>query len=506
MSAAPKKLSDKDRTLEIVLPEHITKSRIIPKPNLEVAPVPLSLHDTSESFVEKKQGEIHLPETTLTIENLGLEFEHPISTSQEKNLPKPEITHSPIQNMMQEQQSKTHDDLKKVAHALFQETKKIIPLNQDLRAEIIKLKEQVEKIEHVAPVQVAPQSEYLEKIHETQSMVAEIKNELASLKALEGDKNVVDHICELNEVIKECTNNLKSDYQNIVHDVQNLQNEKMSLSSTLSQLENHLKSAVDQKNDATKFFNELQSEIKEKEKSLRDLEDKNIRINDAVSIFPSLLHEITDFKCEKERLTLEIHALTQSARHLEAKISFLEAQFQQRKKMLDVIGKDFLEEQDFFESVRQQKIDLHKQCADEQIKLSLLKAELAAMQLMKANQDKMRDEDTFFYKEKKEYLYNETQEAENKYKSRLMELEIELEKKKTEWDIDLVRQMEKREVELKSNLQLIQLSHVEEWNKNHQRLLDEICRATKDSVTENEQRNGIDQILHDFFNRKFSKT
>lgn len=563
--ASSKKLSDQDRTLELNIPEQLTRSKIT-RPNLEAVPTDLSGGPASNAT-----------KNDLNLESLGLNADDDMTIVKPLKIeiptaaptPRPQVAIAPAPIQHQQVPSVKTEELRKIAQVLLQEAKKVPHFSQEMKLELNKLRKEIqalpasfpklkEEIKHTPQVvqelhpDLKHEIEQIEKLmHElkpnfdhnlkqTQTIIESIKPDFDhSIKKIQNlvesikpdfedgikktmklihefkqdldlkksqDQNLENNILSLNELVKECTLNLKSEYQKVAEDMQDLQHKKSKLNSSLLELQNQhdlkiasIKILEDKKAEMARKADLLKDDVYYKENKVRELEEKHVRLKDALAIFPALQHEITDKKLHKDKLTMEINSLSHTLRHHESKLTMLEEQYHQRKSALENIERSIGETHKQIESLKQNELSLMHTCAEEKAKLHQLRNESMIFETNLLSQQKMREQENHHYNERRDQILRELAQAEKKYKSRLVEFEDELVWKKKESEEQIQKEAEFKQMQLKSSLQIIRQSHMHEWDKKHDALADRLCSAIKKGASEVELKHEIDQILHDFF-------
>lgn len=490
MSSA-KKLSDPDRTLDLVLPESITKTNM-KRPTLELDPSRTQQIKVEQKALEQQiqlvqTEKVRAPnESTAVFESKQLELAQKIKELESKKA----LAEKELGTLSLQKNAKLYEDLKKATDVLVVEIKKISPVGKELENGIAKI------------ANLKQELQLFFEAHLTRSKKGEelYENQLHELNHLSG-------------LIKDCTRVISDEYHLAIMEIAPLNKEKVELINNVAALqslialkENEFKLLGTQKEDIEKTIFNLKDDIREFEKKAQLASEKTTHLKDLEDRLVTTQASLNTIYAQKERLVLETDAMInqhsemhQAGSRLQAGLDLINDQFERKKAHLSSLTSEEIETRKRVESLKNSEINLMNSSAREQIKLTGLQTEAGLLEAAKDKALKLQAEAQEFYLERKEFYQKAAIELEVHHKQALEHLDVELERKRFAWEQEFKVYTQNKEHEQSLHLEKLQQEKIRAWEKTQDAFLNEICNIFA-KYNEKENFSSSTDRLADFKN------
>jgi hypothetical protein len=481
MTALIKKNADPNATDEFVLPESFKKAAQELKIEQQVV--------TQE--LEKAKAEPVVRQTDESTRVFNLRQHQVVSKIKELELRKAKAEKE-LNALLQQKNSKLHDDLKKVTDVLVNETKKIAPFEKELKNGM--------------------------------SKISNLKNEMqqffeSSLDERKKSSHFIEdqtrEIQQLGELVKGTMNVLEKDLHHMNLDIEKLSMEKIEIIFSLGRL----KEEVFAKESVIRTC-ELKREELQQIESVIALHQKEISsFHEARAKYEVLLIEMDQIKNKKNEFNAEIELgmqdkmmiIAQNTR-MELTLSQISAQLSSKKETLSLIEKEIVDAKKRLESTRTEEFDLKSTYKNELSHLSEISTEIAQSEGIRSAALLLQKETYDFYKIKKETFTRELELLEVAHQAKISQLGSEFQSKKLQWESEFKSFCEGKENDFKFHLEALDAEDLEEIKRKKSELLFQVVElVVKQSLKEgfssleqksNEARKEVETI----FNKVFGKT
>lgn len=443
MTALLRKNADPNATDEFVLPESFKKAAQELK----------NEQQTITQELEKAKAESVVRKTDESTRVFNLRQHQVVSKIKELEQRKVKAEKE-LNALLQQKNSKLHEDLKKVTDVLVNETLKIAPFEKELENGM--------------------------------SKISNLKNEMqqffeSSLDERKKSSHFIEdqtrEIQQLGELVKGTMNVLEKDFHRMNLDIDKLSMEKIEIISCLGRL----KEEVFAKESILRTF-ELKREELQQIESVIMLHQKELPVYlEAKAKHDSLITELGELKAKQLEINgqiqmsqqerMEIHH--QNSR-LEFTLSQVDEQISTRKEVLMVIEKDILEAKKRLESTRGEEFDLNRSYQLELVNLAKIRTEISQAEGMRSASLLMQEESFDFYKLKKETYTRELELLEVAHQARVSQLETEFQSKKLQWESEFKVFCEGRENDFKFHLEALDAEDLEEIKKKKSELSSQV--------------------------------
>ena len=480
MTALLRKNADPNATDEFVLPESFKKAAQELK----------NEQQTITQELEKAKAESVVRKTDESTRVFNLRQHQVVSKIKELEQRKVKAEKE-LNALLQQKNSKLHEDLKKVTDVLVNETLKIAPFEKELENGM--------------------------------SKISNLKNEMqqffeSSLDERKKSSHFIEdqtrEIQQLGELVKGTMNVLEKDFHRINLDIDKLSMEKIEIISCLGRL----KEEVFAKESILRTC-ELKREELQQIESVIMLHQKELPVYlEAKAKHDSLIAELGELKAKQLEINgqiqmsqqerMEIHH--QNSR-LEFTLSQVDEQISTRKEVLMVIEKDILEAKKRLESTRGEEFDLNRSYQLELVNLAKIRTEISQAEGMRSASLLMQEESFDFYKVKKETYTRELELLEVAHQARVSQLETEFQSKKLQWESEFKVFCEGRENDFKFHLEALDAEDLEEIKKKKSELSSQVVELiVRQSLKEgfssvgqrtDEARSEVDGLFDRLFGR-----
>ncbi len=443
MTAALKK--DSSVAEEFEIPEHLGQAVEDLKKEQQVL--------KSELEVAKSQQVVRKQDESTRVFNLRQhQMELKIQELEEKKVQ----TEKEIQGILQQKNSKLHDDLKKLAQFILQESRKIAPLEKDLEAKI---------------GTIANLRNELQQVFE--SNLSDRKKNMGLIE----EQNIYIH--QLGELIRETSKLLQSDFHFLTKDIEKLQTDKQDETRKLSELKleiAHHQGLFSEITSRKKDLHDLHQKIQEGERSALTF----AKMEEELSAMRAELHKIHE---EKERLHTSNVRLHQEEFHGQESLSrlklrekHLEHVISGKKDQLQSLEADILDVRKRLEMSKNEDAEVHRKYLHHRDQLVSLQNELSRMEGSRSSYTTMLEDSQKIFEEKKAFFQREIEYLERFSAARNSELEAQLEMKKARWEDEFRVYTEARKSELTRELDRIDKHDLEDIRKKKNDLLNEVSK------------------------------
>lgn len=428
MSALMKKLSDADKTTEVEIPESIKQSAQKIKKE----------HDEIHHELEKAKSEEVIRKTDESTKVFNLRQHMAIEKIKELEQRKVKAERE-LNALMQQKNSKLHEELKKVTDVLVCETKKIMPLEKEFELRLSKISNLKTEMQHFFESSL---DERKKNSHFIENQTKEI-NQVGSL-------------------VKETLIILQKDVHQVSAELEKLTQQKLELLSYLAQLkeevflkEGILRLCENKRNETT----HLEAEIEGLKLKLSDLRELGLKHGQLQSDILLLQSQLQDSKIKVESSLQEMNEVKSQKIKLQLGLEQLEHEFESRRGHLTLLEKDILNQRISIENLKDEEANINQAIKEKQIEFSKIQAETFQSTAQKEAYLKMLEEVGQFYNQKKDVYLREMELLDQNFESRRLQCEAEFEMKKASWDSEFKKFTEQRESEQK--LRLLQLEQLE---------------------------------------------
>jgi hypothetical protein len=438
-------LKTKDSSVldEFEIPEHL--GGVVEDLRKEKQTLDKEIKETKAAPVVRKQDE------STRVFNLR---QHQMELKLQELEEKKKKTEEELSVVLKEKNSKLHDDLRKVAQYILQETKKFAPLEKELE----------EKISSIANLR-----NELKQIFE--SNLGDRKKNFSLLE----DQNKQLHA--LGDQIRENSKILQADFHILTTDIERLQRERQDETKKLSDL----KIDIAQNEGIYHTLEVKKSELRELDHKI-SLGEKN------AMTFAKLDEELVILKNEVARLYEEknrLHEVTGRLQHDEvhaqealARLKLQEKNFETviaaRKNQVQLLETDILDVRKRLEILKNDEHEVHTRYLQECERLRSAHFESARLEGLRDAQVKLLDEATAMFEEKRAFFQRELTSLQAFHDSREAELVAQMELKKARWDEEFHAYCEARKSALKLELDAIDKVDLEEIRRKKKVLLTEV--------------------------------
>jgi hypothetical protein len=445
MSTA-KKLTDADTTTEFELPENFRK----------VAKELKQEQKTVNQEIDKVKAEANTRKTDESTRVFNLRQEQMLDKIKELE-DKKETIEKELNIILQQKNSRLHEDLKKVAQVLVFETRKIAPLEKEIESGMSKISNLKNEMQHLFESSVEERKK--------NSIVIEDQNK---------------EIHQIGSLIHKTLSVFENDFRHITLDVEKLSMEKIDLFGKVTKLNEQ----ISIKESVIKVLEDKQWQLKQLETSISSLEDK---LPDLLASQAKLLvikDEISFFSKQRDELSLWVLNAEQEKVELQNERSRTEQLKQQaheqlmsKKEMLLSAEKEILEAKKRVEILKSDEFELTRYLQQEQMKLAKIQAETSHFEGMKSAANLLHEESLEHFKEKKEYYNKEIEILSETNKLKILQLDAEFEKKKLQWDQEFNDYTSKKESEFLIKFQADEKQHYDEMRKKKNELIAQVLQV-----------------------------
>jgi chromosome segregation ATPase len=484
MSALMKKLSDADKTTEVEIPESIKQSAQKIKKE----------HDEIHNELEKAKSEEVIRKTDESTKVFNLRQHMAIEKIKELEQRKVKAERE-INALMQQKNSKLHEELKKVTDVLVCETKKIIPLEKEFELRLSKISNLKTEMQHFFESSL---DERKKNSHFIENQTKEI-NQVGSL-------------------VKETLIILQKDVHQVSAELEKLTQQKLELLSYLSQLkeevflkEGVLRLCENKKNETIQLDAEIEG-LKVRLSDLRELGLKHGQLQSEIIILQS---QLQDSKIKVDSSLQEMSEAKSQKIKLQFGLEQLEHEFESRRGHLTLLEKDVLNQRILLENLKNEEAQLNQTIKEKQNELSKNQAEISHSSAQKEAFLKMLEEVGQFYHQKKDVFLREMDLLDQNFESKRLQYEAEFEMKKTSWDLEFKKFTEQRESEQKLKLIQLEQQEREEVGRKRAEFHSLVMECFKrqfekdDFVSVDQKINGmrkdVESVFERFFGRQTSK-
>lgn len=396
----------------------------------------------SELEVAKSQQVVRKQDESTRVFNLR---QHQMELKIQELEDKKVQTEKELQNILQQKNSKLHDDLKKLAQFILQESKKI--------STIANLRNELQQV--------------------FDSNLSDRKKNMGLIE----EQNIYIH--QLGELVRDTSKLLQNDFHFITGDIGKLQTEKQDETRKLAELKVEIA-----------HHQGLFSEITARKKELQEIELKiqegqrnaltHARMEDELSVMRTELHKLHE---EKERLhasTVRLHQEEfhgqESLSRLKLREKHLEHVISGKKDQLQSLEADILDVRKRLEMTKNDEAEIHRKYLHHRDQLVALQNELARMEGARTSYTTMLEDSQKIFEEKRSFFQRELEYLERFSAARNSELESQLEMKKARWEEEFRLYTENKKSELSRELDRLDKHDLEDIRKKKNELLTDISR------------------------------
>jgi hypothetical protein len=474
------KFNDEDKTAEVEIPESILKSaQKLKKEQQDIS------HE-----LEKAKSEEVVRKTDESTKVFNLRQHTAAEKVRELELRKLKAERE-LNALLQQKNSKLHEELKKATDVLLIETKKIAPLEKEFESRM--------------------------------SKISNLKNEMQQFfeSSLDERKknsffieNQTKEINQVGSIVKETMVLLQKDVHQINVEIEKLTQQKLELISYLGQLkeeiflkEGILRLCESKKNEMTQLDFEL-STLKQKVSDMRDVSFKYSQLQSDLLILQS------QFKDDKHKLDSqlqEVNEVKSQKTKLIAGINQLEVDFTGRRHALDHIEKEILESRIKLDSMKSEEFQREQELKDKELCLSKIQDDIIRCESQRSAMVLMQEEVSQFYQQKKEVYVREMNLLDQNFELKKDQLELEFANRKAQWELDFLKYCDQKETEQKLNIIKLEQHDIEEVRRKRSEFLSLVLETFKkqlandEFVSKDQKIQGAQIDLENVFDRFYGK-
>ena len=474
------KFNDEDKTAEVEIPESILKSAQKLKQEQQEINEKLELA-RSEEVVRKTDEStriFNLRQHTAAEKVKELELRK-LKAERELNA------------LLQQKNSKLHEELKKATDVLVSETKKIAPLEKEFESRI--------------------------------SKISNLKNEMqqffeSSLDERKKNSFFIEsqtkEINQVGSIVKETMVLLQKDVHQINIEIEKLTQQKLELISYLGQLkeeiflkEGVLRLCENKKNEMTQLDLELIT-LKQKVSDMKEVSFKYSQLQSDLLILQS---QFKDDRYKLDSQLQEVNEVKSQKTKLLAGINQLEVDFTARRHALSELEKVIIETRIKLENMKDEEFQRDQELKDKGLSLSKIQEDIVRGESQRSAMLLMQEEASQFYQQKKEIYVREMNLLDQNFELRKEQLEAEYQSRKAQWELDFLKFCEQKETDQKLSLLQLEQHDIEEVRRKRSEFLSLTVDVFKkqfekdDFVSKDQKITVVQKDLENVFDRFFGK-
>lgn len=481
MTALLKKNADPNATDEFVLPESFKKAAQELKTEQQMV--------TQELEKAKAESVVRKTDESTRVFNLR---QHQVVSKIKELEQRKARAEKELNALLQQKNSKLHDDLKKVTDVLVNETRKIAPFEKELENGM--------------------------------SKISNLKNEMqqffeSSLDERKKSSHFIEdqtrEIQQLGELVKGTMSVLEKDLHRMNLDIDKLSMEKIEIISSLGRL----KEEVFAKESVLRTCELKREELQQIESTIA-LHSKELpAFHEARAKYESLLIEMGEIRNKKNEINAEIQVAIQEKieilgqnNRMELTLAQIGDQLSSRKEALSLIEKEILDAKKRLESTREEEFDLKGAYQLEVSHLSKISTEIAQSEGIRSAALLLQKESYEFYKTKKETYTRELELLEFAHQAKISQLDSEFQSKKLQWESEFKSFCEGKENDFKFHLEALDAEDLEEIKRKKSEILIQVVEVVvkqclKEGFSSVEQKsNEARKEVETIFDKVFGKT
>jgi len=396
-----------------------------------------------------------------------------------------------INSILQQKNSRVHQDLREATAFLVEETRKIAPIEKGIES----------KINSITNIKTELQMLFETATYERQK----------NLEVLKEQGKEIEH---MSKMLNEATSLFKTDYKSLSGSVGELFEEKQALKLALARLKEEiftseanlkkLRAKEEELKDVGEDLRKGREKLEELRVSQLELSNFDVKLQDAKETYRNL--EVTLNRKELEKMLLK-----QEVSRLEGVLGQLEDKILLQTLELSEAESSILSSKKRIEQIKQEEIDCFKHLAREQERLGIIREDLAKTESERISNSKSNDETSRFYEEKKNFYLRELELLKSSHESKIIALEAEYAKKKNDWEFEFKTYCSAKEEELKAHLAKTEQIGIENFKRRKNNFLNEVVNILsfqlnrKDFVTTEEKSKECKIELEKTFTHSFGK-
>jgi hypothetical protein len=361
-----------------------------------------------------------------------------------------------LQSILQQKNSSLHDDLKKLAQFILQETKKFAPLEKELNSKLSSVLNLRNELEHLFHTNLSDRKKNMGLIE---------------------DQNTYIH--QLGDLIRETSKLLQSDFHFLTIDIQKIQTEKQEETKKLAEIKNEVA-----------HHKALHLEVESRKKELRHLEHEISRGEKNALAFSRTDEELVKLRTELEELQEEKERLHESnircqqeefhgqksLDRLRLREKHLDHVLAEKKEQYQTLEADILDVRKRLELTKDEEHEIHSKYLHQRDQYTTLLNEISRMEGSRSSYLTMADDAQKMFEEKKGFFQRELETLEKLHASRIAEFTARAENEKTLWEEEFRVYKEARKSDLKRELEEIERLDLEDIRKKKTDLLKEVSQ------------------------------
>lgn len=428
---------------EFEIPEHF--GEVVEGLKKEQTELTKELEKTKSAPVVRKQDE-----STRVFNLRQHQIELKIAELEEKK----KKTEQELQTVLQQKNTRLHDDLKKLAQIILQETRKFSSFEKDLNTRL--------------------------------GAVTNLRNELqqvleANLNDRKKNVNIVEEQTKqlngISEQVRETSRLLQTDFHFLSKDVERLHSEKQEKIRALA----GLKEEVSRYQGVLSELTVRKEELKVIEQKISEGERNAVGFSRLDEELEKLRTEVSRLQEEKDKLTSTNNRLQQDNIHKQDELSRLLVKEKQldhviagKKQHITSLEEDVLDVRKRLEFRRNEEHELHQKYLHRHDQLASLHEEIGRLEGKKLAEEKMMEETKAMFEEKRAFLTKEMNTLVELHQSKLTDLSSQYEMKKTRWEEEFHHYTENRKVAFQRELDEIAGKDLEEIRRKKKEFLHDI--------------------------------
>ena len=358
---------------------------------------------------------------------------------------KKQKTEQDINNLQTQKNSQLHNDLKKVAQVLMNETKS------------------VSKINHL--------KEDMQELFEVSSM--DRKNALAFFD------NQTKEMSQIKKMMEGCTKVMSEEYAKVSREIQPLYAEKVALEKELFPLRSEMtqhKSEVEALKNSIAAFKERIHSLSETEETLKT----------KIAVFESESQKIATFESNKEKLIQEISefqtqhtALFDSTSRLQMSVTGLSEILEQKRNSVLQLENEIFECVKRLNDYREQEVKFMQTAQNHQTTVSEIRAEIEQLTATRATLLKMQEDAQQFLNEKRAFYTQELKSLEDHHAKRMTNLDEAFKNKNLAFTMEFEQHQKVAKEELEITMNSLKSTYFENIKMSQAKVLEDIVTVVK---------------------------
>ena len=465
-------LSDGDKTPEYEIPANLVKQK--------VQDLKSEQNKIENQIQEAKVGPVvRLQDENTQIFNLRqMQLVQKIKELEIKK----QKTEKDINSLQTQKNSQLHNDLKKVAQVLMNETKSV--------TKITNLKED------------------MQELFEVSSM--DRKNTLAFFE------NQTKDLGQMKKMIEECTVSMSAEYTKLAGEIQPLLAEKVAIEKELIPLRTEQSVKKAESVELQKELEELKSSVNGLHERISLLTETEENFTARVAGFEQQSREMATFESIKTRLLEEIKELqikqtnlTESSARTQFSLEGLNEMLEQKRNSVLHLETEIFESVKRLNDYREQEVKMMESSQNYHATLSQLRTEIEQLSATRTAQMKLQEDAQQFLNEKRTFYSQELKSLEENHHKRMVNLEGAFKNKSCAFSMEFEAHQKTIKESSELTIAQYQTAQMEKLKDSQSKIVDDVMEVVKkhlskavfesEDVKADQARTEIAQFLGIYF-------